>query len=165
MKTILTLLVVSLACITYGQPVQAHCEVPCGIYDDQMRVRMIHEHSATILKAMKQIKELSAEGDKNYNQIVRWVTNKEKHAEEIQEIVYQYFMTQRIKPKDDDMREKYVTELTLLHRILIHAMKSKQGLDESHPAKIDELLHEFSDSYFAAEAKGSGHDHGVKGSR
>lgn len=157
MKSVLTLILMAGALCAYVQPVQAHCEVPCGIYDDQLRVRLIHEHSGTILKAMKQIKELSAADEKNHNQIVRWINNKEKHAEEIQEIVYQYFMTQRIKPKDGDMREKYIKELTLLHEILIYAMKSKQGLDESNPAKIDELLHEFSDSYFAAEAKGSGH--------
>ncbi|MCA9403954.1 MAG: superoxide dismutase [Candidatus Omnitrophica bacterium] len=155
MKSLLTFVLFVCAACLYAQPVQAHCEIPCGIYDDQLRVRMIHEHTATIAKAMRQIKELSAEGDKNYNQIVRWITNKEKHAEEIQEIVYQYFMTQRIKPMEGDMREKYIKELTLLHEILIHAMKSKQGLDESNPEKIDELLHEFSDSYFAAEAKGS----------
>ena len=164
MKTALTLFVLSLTLLATARPAAAHCEVPCGIYDDQLRVRLIHEHAGTILKAMQQIKSLSAEGDKNYNQLVRWIDNKETHAEEIQHIVYQYFMTQRIKPKDGDMREKYVKELTLLHQILIHAMKSKQGTDESHPAKIDELLHEFSDSYFAAEAKGSGGAHGMKGS-
>lgn len=158
MKTILSMLVLTLAVFTYVQPVHAHCEVPCGIYDDQLRVRMIHEHTSTIAKAMMQIKELSAEGDKNYNQIVRWITTKDKHAEEIQQIVYQYFMTQRIKPKDGEMREKYIKELTLLHEMLIYAMKSKQTLDEANPAKIDELLHAFSDSYFAAEAKGSGHE-------
>lgn len=164
MKNIFIFGVLSLCFLVNPQFVAAHCEVPCGIYDDQLRVRLIHEHAGTIAKAMKQIKELSAEGDKNYNQIVRWVSNKETHAEEIQEIVYQYFMTQRIKPKDGEAKEKYVTELTLLHKILIHAMKSKQGTDESHPTAIDELLHDFSASYFAAEAKGSGHDKGMKGS-
>lgn len=154
MKNLIATLALLVAVGLYAQPAQAHCEVPCGIYDDQVRVRLIHEHAGTVLKSMQKIKELSAEGDKNYNQLIRWVSNKDEHAKEIQEIVYQYFMTQRIKPKDGDEAEKYVTELTLLHKILIHAMKSKQTTDESHPAKIDELLHEFSASYFG-EHKGS----------
>ncbi|MDY6953871.1 MAG: superoxide dismutase [Ni], partial [Thermodesulfobacteriota bacterium] len=33
----------------------AHCEIPCGIYDDQMRIDMIAEHITTIEKSMKQI--------------------------------------------------------------------------------------------------------------
>ena len=153
MKKLILVLLLSFVSVS---SVFAHCEVPCGIYDDQARVQMIHEHSGTILKAMKEIKKLQAEGDKNYNQIVRWITNKEKHAEEIQEIVYQYFLTQRIKPKTDgDQYTKYIEQLTLLHQILIEAMKSKQTLDVSHPAKIDELVHKFSESYFAAEMKGS----------
>ena len=32
--------------------VLAHCEIPCGIYDDQTRVQLIHEHIGTIEKAM-----------------------------------------------------------------------------------------------------------------
>ena len=154
MKNVFILL--SFLCVATN--VYAHCEVPCGIYDDKARVQEIHEHTSTVLKAMNQVKELQAvDGEKNYNQIVRWINNKEKHAEEIQDIVHQYFMTQRIKPKsdDDEAYEKYVKELTLLHKILVHAMKSKQSLDTTHPEKMDALLHEFAASYFPDEAKGS----------
>jgi len=54
----------------------AHCEIPCGIYDDQMRIRFIAEDITTIEKAMKQIDELSAKVPLNYNQLVRWISNK-----------------------------------------------------------------------------------------
>ena len=30
----------------------AHCQIPCGVYDDAMRVKMIEEHTLTILKSM-----------------------------------------------------------------------------------------------------------------
>ena len=33
----------------------AHCEIPCGIYDDHMRIHMIEEHITTIEKSMQQI--------------------------------------------------------------------------------------------------------------
>ena len=75
----------------------AHCEVPCGIYDDEARFTELEEHITTIEKAMAQVTELSAAAEENYNQIVRWVTNKEKHAEKFQHIVTQYFLTRCLR--------------------------------------------------------------------
>jgi nickel superoxide dismutase len=76
----------------------AHCQIPCGIYDDAARFALLEEHVTTVEKAMKKIEELSAAQSPNYNQIVRWVGNKEHHADEISEIVTYYFMAQRLKP-------------------------------------------------------------------
>ena len=56
----------------------AHCEVPCGIFDDALRIEMLREHVTTIEKSMNQIQSLSAEEDPDYNQLVRWVTTKKK---------------------------------------------------------------------------------------
>lgn len=138
----------------------AHCEVPCGIYDDKARIEMIHEHITTIEKAMTEITELSSQEKVNYNQLIRWTTTKDNHATELQEIVFQYFMTQRIKSKDlsdAGAYSKYITELTLLHKMLVEAMKTKQTLDTSHTDALHKTLEEFNNSYFAvAETKGSG---------
>ena len=38
----------------------SHCEIPCGIYDDAMRIDMIREHISTIEKSMTQITELQS---------------------------------------------------------------------------------------------------------
>ena len=122
----------------------AHCELPCGIYNDQMRIEMIDEDIATIEKAMKQIIELGSQKEINYNQLVRWVTNKEYHADKIQEVVYQYFMTQRIKPDT----EKYQEKLVLLHKMLVAAMKCKQTTDLSHVETLRSLLKSFETLYF-----------------
>jgi nickel superoxide dismutase len=119
--------------------VSAHCEIPCGIYDDQLRTQLIAEHAMTIEKSMKQIMELSKANPADYNQLVRWVTNKDNHATEIQHIVSQYFMTQRIKPD----QEKYSEKLILLHKMLIAAMKCKQTTDLSHVNELRAYLKEF----------------------
>ncbi len=147
-----------LAVIVFGWVtyVSAHCEVPCGIYNDQLRVELIKEHASTIEKSMKSIESLNAEAEKNYNQIVRWVSNKEAHANEIQHIVTQYFMTQRIKvPAHDDEKavEKYNTQLALLHGMLVHAMKSKQTTDASHCKKLLGLVEKFEGVYFGKADK------------
>ena len=134
----------------------SHCEIPCGIYDDEMRFTMVEEHITTIQKAMKEIEHLSGHQPLNFNQIVRWVTNKEKHAEEIQHIISQYFLTQRVKlvEKEDDKAHKIRKEqLSLCHEILVYTMKTKQTTDLSNVEKLRSAVKVFKDSYFKAKAK------------
>ena len=86
----------------------SHCEIPCGIYDDEARYDMLKEHIVTMKISMTKINTLSMDDEKNYNQIVRWVTNKENHAEKFMHIVSQYFLNQRLKPisaESGDRRE------------------------------------------------------------
>ena len=144
--TVLLMLIIGLSI----NSASAHCEIPCGIYGDEMRFAMIYEHIATIEKSMQMIVELSKEADKNYNQLVRWVGNKEEHANHIQEIVSQYFLTQRIKiadKKDKDAYQKYVKQTTLLHQVLIYAMKTKQSLDVTNTKRLRALLEKFEEIY------------------
>ncbi|MEE9431870.1 MAG: superoxide dismutase [Ni] [Melioribacteraceae bacterium] len=131
--------------------IYAHCEIPCGIYADSLRIEMIKEHVTTIEKSMNMINKLSTEGDKNYNQIVRWVVNKEEHAKKIQEIVSQYFLHQRIKLTDTNDKvkyAKYLSQLASLHEILVYSMKSKQTTDLSNTKKLSESVNTFVGLYF-----------------
>ena len=75
----------------------SHCQVPCGIYEDSLRIQLLDEHITTIEKSMTEINTLSKQNAPNYNQIVRWINNKEVHASKIQIIVSEYFLHQRIK--------------------------------------------------------------------
>jgi nickel superoxide dismutase len=69
-------LILTLAVIALGTgEVRAHCEIPCGIYDHQLRADLIAEHSTTIEKSMKKIVELSKQNPVNYNQLVFWVSD------------------------------------------------------------------------------------------
>ncbi len=122
----------------------AHCQIPCGIYDDHMRIHMIEEHITTIEKSITQIVELSAQTPINYNQLVRWVTAKENHAGEVQQIVTQYFMTQRIKPDATG----YEKQLTVLHKMLLSAMKCKQTTELANVNDLRSLTKEFEGLYF-----------------
>ena len=122
----------------------AHCEIPCGIYDDEMRIKIINEHIVTVEKSMKQIIELEKKEHHNSNQLVRWIMNKEHHATEIQEIVTQYFMTQRIKFDT----ENYQKKLGVLHQILVYSMKCKQTTNVDYPNKLRLLVQKFHALYF-----------------
>jgi nickel superoxide dismutase len=144
--------------VIFAFRVFSHCEIPCGIYDDEMRIKMMAEHVATIEKSMNQIQLLSEEvaglDPQDMNQMVRWIQNKEKHAEDLVHIVTQYFMTQRVKPfdeKDSEEYGEYVKKLTLLHQMMFYAMKSKQTTDLANVEKLKSLLDSFEDAYFGPE--------------
>ncbi len=129
----------------------AHCEIPCGIYGDSVRIVLMYEHIATIEKSMNMINELSKQDTPDYNQLVRWVMNKEEHAKKIQEIVSQYFLHQRIKPTtadNDEAYRKYLKQLESLHQILVFSMKSKQSTDLSIIDTLREKVHVFEHAYF-----------------
>lgn len=135
----------------------AHCQIPCGIYGDPLRFDEMREHVETIEKSMKQIEEIGASDTPNHNQLVRWVNNKEDHAEKLTETVTYYFMAQRIKipAHDDDVaQKKYTKEITLLHHIMVHAMKAKQTTDLEHVEKLRQLIHDFEHSYMGEEPGG-----------
>ena len=151
MKKLTQFILIIFAIVLFQPLIFSHCEVPCGIYDDEMRIKMIAEHIITIEKAMKQIQELSKQESSNHNQLMRWVVNKEKHAEAIQQIVSQYFLIQRIKFPDKEEAEimkNYQLKLSLCHNLLVYAMKSKQTVDLAHVEKLKSNLHSFEHAYF-----------------
>jgi nickel superoxide dismutase len=152
-----SLFLTTLALLLSGAPqLMAHCQIPCGIFDDAARFASLREHVTTIEKSMKQATELSAEGKANFNQIVRWINNKDQHADELAEIVTYYFMAQRIKPadhEDESAHKKYLLELTTLHQMLIHAMKAKQSTDLGHVEELRKLIDKLEASYLTAESK------------
>lgn len=136
--------------LSLNSTVYAHCEIPCGIYGDSLRIKIIKEHISTVEKSMKQINLLSQESTVNYNQIVRWVTNKEEHAKKIQDVVSQYFLHQRIKltTPNSDKYGQYITNLTLLHQLSVYAMKAKQSTDLDIIDKLNKTISSFEESYF-----------------
>jgi|GEM_PF-157350 len=129
----------------------AHCEIPCGIYEDSLRISLINEHITTIEKSMNMINELSKQTNPNYNQLVRWVANKEEHANKIQEIVSQYFLHQRVIITDSSDKEKYnkyIKQLTSLHAIAVFSMKAKQSTDLTVTENLKKSVGEFVLIYF-----------------
>ena len=149
---------VCISAVIFASIAYSHCQIPCGIYNDQTRFTMIAENITTIEKSMKQITELSKDDKSNMNQIVRWVQNKEKHADDTSHIITHYFMAQRLKPADKaDTKayNEYVKKLALLHEMLVYSMKAKQTTDLSYVEKLRVLLAEFEDAYLGK----TGHKH------
>jgi nickel superoxide dismutase len=109
-----------------------HCEIPCGIYDDNMMVREMLLDAETIRKASAQIVALAEKVDAaSLNTISRWVLVKEEHSRELQHMNAWYFMTQRVKavPEGEPGHDEYLKRLSAHHLISVSAMKATQSLD------------------------------------
>ncbi|MHC4211860.1 MAG: superoxide dismutase [Ni] [Planctomycetota bacterium] len=153
-RTKLLVLVSLIAVAACASLVYSHCQIPCGIYGDPARFDAIEENIKTIEKSIKQINELSAAEKPDMNQIVRWVQNKEKHADDTAHIITYYFMAQRIKIpsiSDSAAQPEYVKKLTLLHKMLVYTMKSKQSADLANVEELRKLLANFHDVYFGSD--------------
>jgi nickel superoxide dismutase len=143
-RTLLALIASTVLCST----VFAHCQVPCGIYGDQLRFEQLLEDTKTIAKAQGQINELAADAKsgQDSNQLVRWVVTKEAHAGSIQNVIADYFLAQRIKSDSP----RYTDQLKAAHVVTVAAMKCKQSTDAATASALEKAIH---DLYRAYEGK------------
>ena len=122
----------------------AHCQVPCGVYADSARFTQMLEDQTTIAKAIAQINDLADKKDgKSANQLARWVSTKEDHANKIQKIIAEYFLTQRIKSSSG----KYPDLLKGAHSVMVAAMKCKQGTDPKSADALKSSIENFQTVY------------------
>lgn len=127
----------AISAMAFSQSGYAHCQIPCGIYDDHARVQSMLEDAATIEKSMRSITELAGKPDaQSQNQVVRWVMNKEKHAQNVISTISDYFLTQRVKPEQED----YAERLAKHHAVMIAAMKAKQNADVGFAGELKEKI-------------------------
>ena len=160
--TILTVGSLAVAAVAWmtAPKATAHCQIPCGIYGDETRFNLLMEHAVTIERSMVQIAALSKDPTKNANQIARWVSNKEAHADEVAEIVTQYFLQQRVKApkaKSGEEYDAYVKKLVLCHGILVSAMKCKQTTDLSNVESLRKATTDFKAAYIGKRAPAHSH--------
>ena len=113
--------------------VYAHCQIPCGIYDDYARIQSMLEDTATIEKSANMMADLATKTDsQSQNQYVRWVMNKEKHSQNVIDTISDYFLTQRVKSSQQDYTERLIKH----HRVIVAAMKTKQNADSRYTTEL-----------------------------
>ncbi len=141
---LLIALAVTGSILVLPQPSHAHCQVPCGIYDDHARVQSMLEDATTIEKSARLIAELSGKSAaQSQNQLVRWVINKEKHAQKIISTISDYFLTQRVKPSQKNYSERLLKH----HAVIIAAMEAKQNADIKYAKTLRESIEALSPYY------------------
>lgn len=125
--------------VLFGQSLSAHCQIPCGIYHDAMVVQGLREDVQTLEKSVNEILNNEGQSAQDKNQLVRWVMNKEKHADKLADTLVEYFLKQRIKEDDPEIEKKAV----LGHSILAKTMKVKQTVDKDNVSALKEDVEAF----------------------
>ncbi|MFP4204130.1 MAG: superoxide dismutase [Ni] [Opitutales bacterium] len=143
---ILHIITFAIVSLFTGASLNAHCQIPCGIYGDELKFGELEQHIETIEKSGKRIRELSAKDElsaQDQQQLIRWTTNKEEHAQKIIDEIANYFLAQRIKPDADHYAEK----VELLHHVIVFSMKSKQSVESEPVETLAEKLAAFKELY------------------
>lgn len=137
-RSLLTSVVITAAVWGAAAQAHAHCQVPCGIYDDPARIAMMREDVTTISKAMNQITALAKKNDAlSKNQLTRWVDTKDHHAERVMRTIADYFMAQKIKPASG---RAYLDSLAKHHAVLVAAMKCKQSVSVADATQLSKAI-------------------------
>mmetsp|Transcript_42350 Transcript_42350/g.116814 ORF Transcript_42350/g.116814 Transcript_42350/m.116814 type:complete len:184 (-) Transcript_42350:79-630(-) len=127
-------------CFAAGPAVRCHCQVPCGIFNDDGRIASILEDAMTIRKAVAQAQELHRAGKlQDLHQLVRWINTKEEHASKIMTTVAEYFLAQKVK-KELLSEHDYLEVLALHHAVLVAAMKTKQSSEIGAVENLDKAI-------------------------
>lgn len=125
MHKVIFCLVMIIGCLGC-EKVSAHCQMPCGIYNDQMIYDKIDQYYDTMIKGMHVINNNKFENVHDRNEFVRWVMTKDKESDEVANVLLTYFLMQKIKPSNDpDSLEL----LKSIHNMLFLLVQIKQGTE------------------------------------
>lgn len=115
----------TLATLFQTSSLSAHCQMPCGIYHDDMVFDQIDQYVETMYKAISILKDNKFDSVKDKNEFVRWVMQKEKASDDAADIITTFFLQQKIKPGEDDT----VKRVTSGHKLLFYLVGIKQTVD------------------------------------
>lgn len=126
----------------------AHCDVPCGIYDPSTA----QIAALTVVRMMDLMADLEAKGDDKgtsyHNSMARYIEVKEEHAEkakhEVRVIWGDYIKAQHI--------EQHPGLTDLVHKIMQLGSKSRQTADREAGVQLVEAINEFAQIFW--ETKG-----------
>ena len=129
--------------------VQAHCDVPCGIYDP-ITAQIAALTVVRMVDIMENLEQSDAPKDLAFkNTINRAVVVKEEHAEkvkhEIRVIWGDYFKAGHL--------EQYPDLHTITHNIMQLGSKSRQTVDREAAVKLVEEVNRFAEIFWATKGK------------
>lgn len=126
---------------------QAHCDIPCGIYDP-ITAQIAALTVVRMLDLMADLDASTTDKMAYHNSMSRYITVKEEHAEkakhEIRVIFGDYIKAPQI--------EKYPELPTLVHKIMMAGSKVRQSTDRAAAVEFVELINKFAQIFW--ETKG-----------
>ena len=122
---------------------QAHCDIPCKIYDPiEIQVAVL-----TIIRTTDLLMELNDKDEKTANdnaQFSRLVAQKEEHGIKVKEAVRviwgDYFKAPQL--------EKFPETHELVHKIMLTTSKAKQNIDRDASTELLALVNRFAEIFW-----------------
>ena len=173
---ILFLTIGIVSCLNFSTQLSAHCQMPCGIYHDDMVYDQVDQYAETMYKGVSVMKDSKFDTPKERNEFVRWAMEKDTSSDETASLLVRYFMQQKIKPGEPDTAKR----IESLHKLLFLLVSIKQNVDlefvkefseewerfklmfhrEGYECQIEQMkLREFNEKKKAAEADSHTHTH------
>ncbi|UCC86112.1 MAG: superoxide dismutase, Ni [Anaerolineales bacterium] len=127
---------------------QAHCDIPCGIYDP-ITAQIAALTVVRMVDLMHDLAKSHGEQDVAFqNSMSRYVASKEEHAEKAKHEI-RVIWGDYIKPNH---LEKYPQLHSLTHKIMQLGSKSRQTADREAAVQFVEAINEFAEIFW--ETKG-----------
>jgi len=159
----------------YAGSLDAHCQMPCGIYHDDMVYDQVDQYVETMYKGISILKENKRDTDKDRNEFIRWVILKEKASDDAALLLTTYFLQQKIKPGESDTAKRLATA----HKLLFDLVQIKQNADlkfvetfandwnefklmfhvEGYECKVEQLKMKKREELEKAQSQKNGHFH------
>ena len=129
---------------------EAHCDVPCGVYDPmpaQIAAMTVARMTDTIIELEDhEVKDHNGTRDLHYqNKITRMINEKERSAEHVKHevrIIWGDFY------KDPQFKE-YPELHTQVHQIMLLTSKCKQNVDKDATRELVEKVNAFAETFWA----------------
>lgn len=122
---------------------QAHCDIPCGIYDP-ITAQIAALTVVRMIDLMNDLESKGTQGKDYQNSMSRYVTIKEEHAEkakhEIRVIWGDYFKAQHL--------EQFPNLHDAVHKIMQLGSKSRQTADRETALQFVEAINEFAEMFW-----------------
>lgn len=126
------------------EQVQAHCDIPCGIYDPSTA----QIAALTVVRMMDLMADLAKGENKNnvdfHNSMERYITVKEEHAEKAKQEI-------RIIWGDYFKKDKHPNVDELVHKIMQLGSKARQTADRETGLALVEAINQFAEIFWGTK--------------
>ena len=132
------------------EPVDAHCDIPCGIYDPHHALI----GALTVIRMVDLIDQHVKEHDKIeraefFNSMARYIAVKEEHAELVKHeirVIWGDFIK-------ETHAEQYPQLHGLVHKIMALGSKSRQTVDRETALHLLDAVNEFAEIFWQIKGK------------
>ncbi|MGJ8647184.1 MAG: superoxide dismutase, Ni [Marinomonas colpomeniae] len=129
--------------IIHFKTAQAHCDIPCKIYDPSTAL-LAALSCVRLMDLIKEVESKETTGVADYAQISRVVIEKESACTEVKEAVRIIWGDYFKAPQFEQIPNAH----DLAHSVMLQASKCKQSIDRAEGEKLVELVNAFAEAFW-----------------